>query len=202
MSARIAGRSLTPSKVPGASSARTAPINGWSDRKTPKENKMPRSKSSNIRPEHINSVFFDGKDYYTLEACQSEPTATMTRLYDKDNPITKPVSEFKDFIMVKPVGVIKRKQEPSLKERKPRSRKENPTVKENLTVESPNTEEVYIHTPAADETKYLVRILDYVGESETLLMSMKLAVLDCPNQKVPDTLSKKSKDFIKGILEA
>lgn len=189
---------------------------------------MPRRKQSNINPENIGQAFWNGKDYYTLDSCQSEPQATFTRLYDKDNPITRPISEFKDFVMVKPVGKITKKQEPSFKERKPRSDKgtkkkqsltealqqeEKQLAEERASIagiagktykpeEKPNTEEVYVHTPAEGETEYQVAILGkYYGTGVTLKEAMTKAAQACPDIIYRD-ISPKSITFIEGILES
>lgn len=63
-------------------------------------------KKNNIRPENVGSLFFDGKDYCRLIACESEPHATFANWLKGGETETKPISKFSKFVLLKPVREI------------------------------------------------------------------------------------------------
>lgn len=76
-------------------------------------------RKANIRPELIGSLFTDGTDYFKLIDCQTEPMATVQRIRDVEITITKPVSEWANLVLMKPVKPIAKPLAP----RKPRADK-------------------------------------------------------------------------------
>ena len=83
---------------------------------------MPRRKASAINPGNVGQIFLKPgeKVPYVLSSCEVEPNAKMLRCGSIDDTFTAPVSELKDWVWLRPVGKIQKKQEPSFKERKPR----------------------------------------------------------------------------------
>lgn len=82
-------------------------------------------RKANVRPELVGELFLLPNDAipYRLVRCDTEPLALMQKVTDTGSDFetkAKPISELKDFQLLKPVVPRVRKQKP---ERKPRADK-------------------------------------------------------------------------------
>src|SRR3990167_3252646 len=119
-------------------------------------------RKANITPADIGGYYQDPKGKIRqLFGCETEPTATMKMVGDNELE-TKPISEFKDFVRLKPV-VPRTKKATEVKTRKTRSdagthrRQKKQTEPETADT---RTENLLIHTPTGlgDDTEYMVDI--------------------------------------------
>lgn len=71
---------------------------------------MSRKKMSDINPGNVGELFLKpGEDIpYRLEACGVEPTAIMERVSDTTVKMEYLISDFKDYVLLKPVRPIEK----------------------------------------------------------------------------------------------
>ena len=71
-------------------------------------------RKANIRAELVGELFLKpGEDIpYRLTNCEDEPTAIMERVdsvnVDDESPLCWPISQFKDFVLLKPVRPVEK----------------------------------------------------------------------------------------------
>ena|SRR3990167_32259 len=162
---------------------------------------------ANITPEDIGGYYQDAKgEIWQLAGCEVEPHATMVRITDRE-PETKPISEFKDFVRLKPVVQRTRKVAETKPTRKTRSdagkhRKSQQKIQPETA--DTRTENMIIHTPTGigDDTEYIVTIAgSRVTSPETA--GIRFAVMKALEQfggEIPDVLNTDERKTIRGIL--
>jgi len=162
-------------------------------------------RKANITPADIGGYYQDPeRRIRQLVECETEPHATMKMITD-DMRETAPISEFKDFVRLKPV-VPRMKKATEVKTRKTRSdagthRKSQQAVDPGIA--DKKGDNLTIHTPTGlgDDTEYKVSIAGFEATG-FLLRETILAALEGFNGKIPDCLDESERKILESILGA
>ena len=167
----------------------------------------------NISPLLVGELFTDGRSYYTLIDCASEPSATVKNI-NTEVLTTKSISEFANLVQLKPVRPIE-------KPKKPRADKggtHKMTNKEKLDIHlaqihipseiakeiaDKTGDNLIIHVPTGlgKDTDYQVNIAGSEARGPTLRLTVMEALLP-DDGKIPDCLSDFERKTIQDILDA
>ena len=164
---------------------------------------MSSKKQANIRPDLIGELYTDGKDYFKLVSCESEPMATFQKVAGTADMLgeafTRPLSEFANMVLMKPVHPIEKPAEPH-RPRSDKGTKRQPSIKPMALEEL----HLSILTPPPDSA--LPYFISLVTENGLGIRASQGATLEgtlrglFPDGVIPDNLNKEDKDLMNEIL--